>query len=562
MSKTLTRYIVEGIRRDSKLSDVETITYPDGTTINISDVESKFHLSVMSVLNNFPYFAPAIQSLVPILTNGVDTMATDGIRIFFNPKFTDKLSINECVFVIIHECMHCILNHMYREKMNNFEHERGNIAADYEVNGILENDGMVKKGTTNKLGGLIDSKYFGWSFERIYADCSSSAPKPQSMGNPSSSTGDPDEGDQDGNQQNQNGSQSQNSQGQQGGNQQNGQQGQGGSQGQSSGQGSGQSGQGSGPGGGQGSGQSGQGSGQSGNVGGSQGTAASRKERSGEVSKIGGSYIDVKTGEQLAKEAGYSDREMGQGSDSDVNTRWGKIAKDVASRIGVGGGRGNSLLDAINEIYKPKINWRAELKRIIGHAVGGTPTDMAWGRKMFLHQDEIRRFDKPSDTNLSNVIFMVDTSGSVGQKKLIDLMSESSGMVAAKKIPAVTYVSYGYGVAYIDTIKTKEKLTSDQIKKLKLGDGGGTDFKKSVEEVGAAIKKGSITLNGEKIKIKMSGVKKADLLVVFTDGDSINELNTKPSWAKNVVFLVIPHGSSFPESQYPPYGKTLVIPED
>ena len=46
MSKTLTRYIVEGIRRDSKLSDVETITYPDGTTINISDVESKFHLSV------------------------------------------------------------------------------------------------------------------------------------------------------------------------------------------------------------------------------------------------------------------------------------------------------------------------------------------------------------------------------------------------------------------------------------------------------------------------------------------------------------------------------------
>ena len=380
------------------------------------------------------------------------------------------------------------------------------------------------------------------------------------MGNPSSSTGNPDEGDQDGNQQNQNGSQSQNGQNQQGRNQQNGQQGQDGSQGQGGSQ-QGQDGS-QGQGGGQGSGQSGQGSGQSGSVGGSQGTAASRKERSGEVSKIGGSYIDVKTGEQLAKEAGYSDREMGQGSDSDVNTRWGKIAKDVASRIGVGGGRGSGLLDAINEIYKPKINWRAELKRIVGHAVGGTPTDMAWGRKMFLHQDEIRRFDKPSDTNLSNVIFMVDTSGSVGQKKLIDLMSESSGMVAAKKIPAVTYVSYGYGVAYIDTIKTKEKLTSNQIKKLKRGAGGGTDFKKSVEELGAAIKKGSITLNGEKIKIKMSGVKKADLLVVFTDGDSINELNTKPSWAKSVVCLVIRHGSSFPERQYPPYGKTLVIPEE
>lgn len=561
MSKTLTRYIVEGIRRDGKLTDVETITYPDGTTVNISDVESKFHLSVMSVLNNFPYFAPAIQSLVPILTNGVDTMATDGIRIFFNPRFTDKLSINECVFVIIHECMHCILNHMYREKINNFEHERGNIAADYEVNGILENDGMVKKGTTNNLGGLIDSKYFGWSFERIYADCSSSAQKPRSMGNPSSSTGDPGEGGQDGDQQNgqQGGqtAQSQNGQGQQGGNQQNGQQGQGGSQGSGQQSQNGQNGQ-SGQGGGQGSGQSGHG----GSMGGNQGTAASRKERSGEVSKMGGSYIDVKTGEQLAKEAGYSDREMGQGSDSDVNTRWGKIAKDVASRIGMGGGRGNSLLEAITEIYKPKVNWRAELKRIVGHAVGGMPTDMAWGRKSFLHQDDLRRYDKPSDTNLSNVIFMVDTSGSVGQKKLIDLMSESSGMVAAKKIPAVTYISYGYGVAYIDTIKTKGKLTSEQVKKLKIGDGGGTDFKKSVEEVGDAIKKGSITLGGEKIRVKMSGVKKADLLVVFTDGDSISDLKTKPSWAKNVVFLVIPHGSSFSESQYPLYGKTLVVPED
>ena len=106
MNKTLTKYIVEGIKRDEKLTDVESITYPDGKTIVIADVESKFHLSVMSVLNNFPYFAPAIQALVPILTNGVDTMATDGIRIFINPRFTDNLSINECVFVIIHECMH------------------------------------------------------------------------------------------------------------------------------------------------------------------------------------------------------------------------------------------------------------------------------------------------------------------------------------------------------------------------------------------------------------------------------------------------------------------------
>lgn len=316
-----------------------------------------------------------------------------------------------------------------------------------------------------------------------------------------------------------------------------------------------------------GSGQEGQGGGQgspndTGKVGGSQGTSASRKARSGEVSKLGGAYIDQKTGDQLAKEAGYTDREAGGGTESSTRNKWGKIAKNVASAIGAGSGKGQGLLAAIEEIYTPKINWRAELKQFVGHAVGGPSTAAAWGRKAFLQNDDIRRYDRPADNNLSNVMFMVDTSGSVGLDKLVSLLSESAGMVAAKKIPKVTYISYGDGIVYIDTIKTKGKLTTDQVKKLKLGNGGGTNFQRSVDEMGNAIKKGSITLDGEKIRIKMNGIKKADLLVVFTDGDTIDDAKVKPSWAKNIIFMVIPHGSKLPETSLPQYGKVLQITED
>ena len=33
----------------------------------------------------------------------------------------------------------------------------------------------------------------------------------------------------------------------------------------------------------------------------------------------------------------------------------------------------------------------------------------ATGRKAFIHQDEIRRYSKPTEDNLNKVIFMVDT---------------------------------------------------------------------------------------------------------------------------------------------------------
>ena len=112
MGKTLTTYVNEAVKgSDVRLVDMEEIVYPDGKVIKIADVEEKFHTSCMYIFSAYAFFAPAVKALTPIITNEIDTMATDGIRIFMNPRFTAELTDTQCIFVILHECMHNILNH-------------------------------------------------------------------------------------------------------------------------------------------------------------------------------------------------------------------------------------------------------------------------------------------------------------------------------------------------------------------------------------------------------------------------------------------------------------------
>jgi predicted metal-dependent peptidase len=72
------------------------------------------------------------------------------------------------VFVLAHEIMHCVLNHMRRGKSH--DHEKSNIAADYEVNAWIADIDLIRPATMQKIGALYDKKYSGWGYEKIYAD--------------------------------------------------------------------------------------------------------------------------------------------------------------------------------------------------------------------------------------------------------------------------------------------------------------------------------------------------------------------------------------------------------
>ena len=53
--------------------------------------------------------------------------------------------------------------------------ERSNIAADYEVNATLVDIKLFKESTMKKLGALIDMKYRGLGYEKIYDQIGQSA---------------------------------------------------------------------------------------------------------------------------------------------------------------------------------------------------------------------------------------------------------------------------------------------------------------------------------------------------------------------------------------------------
>jgi predicted metal-dependent peptidase len=113
-----------------------------------------------------PFFASILLGLPMVENTTISTMATDGATIEVNPKFLDSLSLSETTFVLAHETLHCVFEHMFRR--GDRTPNRWNIAADYVINEILIKD---KVGSMPK-GGLYDPalvKQGNGTTEGVYA---------------------------------------------------------------------------------------------------------------------------------------------------------------------------------------------------------------------------------------------------------------------------------------------------------------------------------------------------------------------------------------------------------
>lgn len=163
-----------------KWEDYDTIKCPDGQIIDMQKLLDEQQRAKAALLHIMPFFGGFANKLRPVYTFRIPTQAVDGVNIFINPQFTYNLDLTGKVFVMAHEIMHCVLNHLRRGKSHN--PEKSNIAADYEVNITLADMGLVKMDTMTKLGALVDRKYSDWGYERIYDD-NPSGSSGQSMNN-------------------------------------------------------------------------------------------------------------------------------------------------------------------------------------------------------------------------------------------------------------------------------------------------------------------------------------------------------------------------------------------
>jgi predicted metal-dependent peptidase len=114
-----------------------------------------------ALLLDHPFFGTLLFRLGARPRTSIDTMATDGISLFFNPKFLETLTAAQVMGTLAHEVMHPALQHHTRRNGRN--PRRWNMACDYAINPML-----VDAGLTLPEGVLLEDRFRGMSAERIY----------------------------------------------------------------------------------------------------------------------------------------------------------------------------------------------------------------------------------------------------------------------------------------------------------------------------------------------------------------------------------------------------------
>ena len=107
-------------------------------------------------------YASMISRLPFIEDNSQPTMCTNGSCIKFSRKFVDECSLDQVIFTLVHESDHVAYCHHLRLGKRN--HKLANIAMDFAINIHLVDCGFVPPD-----GVLIDEKFRGWTWERIYS---------------------------------------------------------------------------------------------------------------------------------------------------------------------------------------------------------------------------------------------------------------------------------------------------------------------------------------------------------------------------------------------------------
>ena len=99
------------------------------------------------------------------------TAATDGRNLYYNTEFLKKMPAKQLEFLIGHEVLHLVYDHMGRAGER--DKRLFNVAADYCVNQDLLDQRIGDKIPV----GLYDPKYRGWSAEEVYDDLYKNAEK-------------------------------------------------------------------------------------------------------------------------------------------------------------------------------------------------------------------------------------------------------------------------------------------------------------------------------------------------------------------------------------------------
>ena len=134
------------------------------------EIRERIVQSRVRLLLKHPFFGNLATRL--ILKNADDfcpTAATDGRHFYYNREFITPLTSEELDFLVGHEVLHCVFDHMDRREGR--QPEIWNMATDYVINGTLVREGLGKM----PKQGLHDPKYYDKNSDEVYSSLKKNA---------------------------------------------------------------------------------------------------------------------------------------------------------------------------------------------------------------------------------------------------------------------------------------------------------------------------------------------------------------------------------------------------
>ena len=373
-------------------------------------------LSRMRILMNHGFYGLLLMHMKFALDTSIETAATDGEKIIFSPSFMEDLNDQELDFVLMHEIMHVALCHCFRG-LNSDQH-LFNIAADIVVNSnILYSNGMDKNTITLKKYGEAMNKTpsgddgYKYTAEEVYDMLVQNGKKGKKSNKSGSNESDEDD-DSDGLS---NESTSSNSKD------------------------------------------------------GKKGKSKSGSGSKSNSNSSGNGNDDYKQWDSHEKWSTLSENKR-------ARDEWIKRVIDAASSIYItesSNQRGNVPLFAkriVDQFKNPQIDWRTILDEFISEVVcdySFNPPDKRYQDSPFFLPDF-----NDADIEVSDILFMIDTSGSIDDKMLTVAYSEIKGAIDQYDGKLKGWLGF-FDAMVINPIPFD---SVEELKKIKAYGGGGTSF--------------------------------------------------------------------------------------
>ena len=174
----LPQYVAMKMSTEKTASELRTWQPdPDLTDEQLDAMDKEVYERIVTarvgLLLRHPFFGNMATRLKIQRADWLPTAAVDGRNLFYNVQFFNAMNNKEIEFVVAHEILHMVFDHL--ERRHDRDPRLYNIACDYIVNNLLVDDRIGS--VPSIVNCFQDFKYRGWSSEAVYDDLYENADK-------------------------------------------------------------------------------------------------------------------------------------------------------------------------------------------------------------------------------------------------------------------------------------------------------------------------------------------------------------------------------------------------